>query len=60
MLCGMFLAWVVKASQVIVPCASGKFALAADERRFCILTLSARWSAMYGHSSLPLMVLAWR
>lgn len=24
---------------------------------FCILTLSARWSAMYGHSSLPLMVL---
>lgn len=24
---------------------------------FCILTLSARWSAAYGHSSMPLMVL---
>nr|VXZ87103.1 Dipeptide permease D [Klebsiella pneumoniae] len=24
---------------------------------FCILTLSARWSAAYGQSSMPLMVL---
>ncbi len=28
-----------------------------DERRILDPTLSARWSAMYGHSSLPLMVL---
>ena len=37
----------------------GKFALGLGlmSAGFCILTLSARWSAMYGHSSLPLMVL---
>ncbi len=62
MLCGVFprRGWLKKASRVIVPCASGgKFALGLGlmSAGFCILTLSARWSAMYGHSSLPLMVL---
>lgn len=51
--------WLKKASQVIVPCASGEnlLLLGLMSAGFCILTLSARWSAMYGHSSLPLMVL---
>lgn len=37
----------------------GKFALGLGlmSAGFCILTLSARWSAAYGHSSMPLMVL---
>ena len=37
----------------------GKFALGLGlmSAGFCILTLSARWSAAYGQSSMPLMVL---
>ncbi|XPE41891.1 hypothetical protein ACNKHK_03730 [Shigella flexneri] len=37
----------------------GKFALGLGlmSAGFCILTLSARWSAAYGHFSMPLMVL---
>ncbi len=78
MLCGVFLAWVVKESAVAVMLCGGllawvvkesvagnrtvriwgKFALGLGlmSAGFCILTFSARWSAMYGHSSLPLMV----
>jgi POT family proton-dependent oligopeptide transporter len=61
MLCGIVLAWVVKESvggnrTVRI---WGKFALGLGlmSAGFCILTLSARWSAAYGHSSMPLMVL---
>jgi len=61
MLCGVFLAWVVKESVAGNRTVRiwGKFALGLGlmSAGFCILTLSARWSAMYGHSSLPLMVL---
>lgn len=55
------LAWVVKESVAGNRTVRiwGKFALGLGlmSAGFCILTLSARWSAMYGHSSLPLMVL---
>ena len=58
MLCGVFLAWVVKESVAGNRTVRiwGKFALGLGlmSAGFCILTLSARWSAMYGHSSLPL------
>ena len=61
MLCGMVLAWLVKENikgnrTVRI---WGKFALGLGlmSAGFCILTLSARWSAAYGHSSMPLMVL---
>lgn len=61
MLCGIVLAWVIKESvggnrTVRI---WGKFALGLGlmSAGFCILTLSARWSAAYGHSSMPLMVL---
>ena len=61
MLCGMVLAWLVKESvngnrTVRI---WGKFALGLGlmSAGFCILTLSARWSAAYGQSSIPLMVL---
>ncbi|MEL2132871.1 oligopeptide:H+ symporter [Klebsiella pneumoniae] len=61
MLCGMVLAWLVKESvngnrTVRI---WGKFALGLGlmSAGFCILTLSARWSAAYGQSSMPLMVL---
>ncbi|NYY78550.1 hypothetical protein DMI69_22150 [Escherichia coli] len=58
------LAWVVKESVAGNRTVRiwGKFALGLGlmSAGFCILTLSARWSAMYGHSSLPLMVLGWR
>lgn len=61
MLCGVFPAWVVKESVAGNRTVRiwGKFALGLGlmSAGFCILTLSARWSAMYGHSSLPLMVL---
>ncbi len=64
MLCGVFLAWVVKESVAGNRTVRiwGKFALGLGlmSAGFCILTLSARWSAMYGHSSLPLMVLGHR
>lgn len=54
-------AWVVKESVAGNRTVRiwGKFALGLGlmSAGFCILTLSARWSAMYGHSSLPLMVL---
>ena len=61
MLCGVVLAWLVKENingnrTVRI---WGKFALGLGlmSAGFCILTLSARWSAAYGHSSMPLMVL---
>lgn len=61
MLCGVFLAWVVKESVAGNRTVRiwGKFAIGLGlmSAGFCILALSARWSAMYGHSSLPLMVL---
>ena len=61
MLCGVFLAWVVKESVAGNRTVRiwGKFALGLGlmSAGFCILTLSARWSAAYGHSSMPLMVL---
>ncbi len=46
-------------SRVIVPCASGEICSWPwpDERRILHSDLKRRWSAMYGHSSLPLMVL---
>ncbi len=57
----MVLAWLVKESvngnrTVRI---WGKFALGLGlmSAGFCILTLSARWSAAYGQSSMPLMVL---
>lgn len=60
MLCGVVLAWLVKEGvsgnrSVRI---WGKFAigLALMSAGFCILTLSARWSAHYGHSSMPLMI----
>ena len=61
MLCGMVLEWLVKESvhgnrTVRI---WGKFALGLGLRSagLCMLTLSARWSAAYGQSSMPLMVL---
>ncbi len=60
MLCGVFLAgWLKKASQVIVPCASGENLLWPwpDERRILHSDLKRPLVPMYGHSSLPLMVL---
>ncbi len=60
MLCGVFLAWVVKkASQVIVPCASGENLLLVwpDERRILHSDLKRPLVRNVGHSSLPLMVL---
>lgn len=61
MLCGIVLAWVVKESVSGNRTVRiwGKFALGLGlmSAGFCILTLSARWSAAYGHSSMPLMVL---
>jgi POT family proton-dependent oligopeptide transporter len=61
MLCGMVLAWLVKEniSGNRTVRIWGKFALGLGlmSAGFCILTLSARWSATYGHSSMPLMVL---
>ncbi|HEY2452806.1 MAG TPA: dipeptide permease DtpD [Scandinavium sp.] len=61
MLCGIFLAWVVKESVTGNRTVRiwGKYALGLGlmSAGFCILTLSARWSASYGHSSMPLMVL---
>lgn len=61
MLCGIFLAWVVKESVAGNRAVRvwGKFALGLGlmSAGFCILTLSARWSASHGHSSMPLMVL---
>lgn len=61
MLCGVFLAWVVKES-VAGNCTVriwGKFAfgLGLMSAGFCILTLSACWFAMYGYFFLLLMVL---
>ncbi|MTH44938.1 dipeptide permease DtpD [Intestinirhabdus alba] len=60
MLCGVVLAWLVKGRaggnrSVRI---WGKFALGLGlmSAGFCILTLSARWSAAYGHSSMPLMI----
>ncbi len=61
MFCGMVLAWLVKehinGNRTVR--IWGKFALGLGlmSAGFCILTLSARWSAAYGHSSMPLMVL---
>lgn len=61
MLCGVVLAWLVKESvggnRVIR--IWGKFALGLGLMSvgFCILTLSAHWSASHGQSSMPLMVL---
>ena len=59
--CAVCSAWVVKESVAGNRIASGRahlaFGLGLMSAGFCILTLSARWSAMYGHSSLPLMVL---
>ncbi len=60
MLCGVFWhGWLKKASQVIVPCASGGNCSWSrpDERRILHSDLKRPRSAMYGHSSLPLMVL---
>lgn len=61
MLCGVFLAWVVKESVSGNRAVRiwGKYAIGLGlmSAGFCILTLSARWSAAWGHSSLPLMVL---
>ena len=61
MLCGMVLAWLVKESVNGNRTLRiwGKFALGLGlmSAGFCILTLSARWSAAYGQSSMPLMVL---
>lgn len=61
MLCGVVLAWLVKESVSGNRTVRiwGKFALVLGlmSAGFCILTLSARWSAAYGHSSMPLMVL---
>ncbi|EBB9142430.1 inner membrane transporter YbgH [Salmonella enterica subsp. enterica serovar Montevideo str. LQC 10] len=61
MLCGVVLAWLVKESVSGNRTVRiwGKFALGLGlmSAGFCILTLSARWSAAYGHSSMPLMVL---
>ena len=61
MLCGVVLSWLVKEKingnrTVRI---WGKFALGLGlmSAGFCILSLSARWSAAYGHSSMPLMVL---
>ena len=61
MLCVMVLAWLVneniKGNRTVR--IWGKFALGLGlmSAGFCILTLSARWSAAYGHSSMQLMVL---
>lgn len=61
MLCGVALAWLIKegVSGNRTVRIWGKFALGLGlmSAGFCILTLSARWSAAYGHSSMPLMVL---
>lgn len=61
MLCGVVLAWLVKESMGGHRSVRiwGKFALGLGlmSAGFCILTLSARWSAAYGHSSMPLMIL---
>ncbi len=60
MLCGVFLAWVVKeASQVIVPCASGENLLlvSAYERRVLHSDLKRPLVRNVWSSSLPLMVL---
>jgi proton-dependent oligopeptide transporter, POT family len=61
MLCGVVLAWLIKegVSGNRTVRIWGKFALGLGlmSAGFCILTLSARWSAAYGHSSMPLMVL---
>ncbi|WES69834.1 dipeptide permease DtpD [Superficieibacter sp. HKU1] len=61
MLCGVVLAWLVKESVSGNRTVRiwGKFALGLGlmSAGFCILTLSARWSATYGHSSMPLMIL---
>jgi POT family proton-dependent oligopeptide transporter len=61
MMCGVFLAWVVKESVTGNRAVRiwGKYALGLGlmSAGFCILTLSARWSATYGHSSMPLMIL---
>jgi POT family proton-dependent oligopeptide transporter len=61
MLCGFVLAWLVKESVTGNRAARiwGKYAIGLGlmSAGFCILTLSARWSAAYGHSSMPLMIL---
>ena len=61
MLCGVFLAWVVKESVAGNRTVRiwGKFALGLGlmSAGFCILTLSPRGSGMYCHFSLLLMVL---
>ncbi len=60
MLCGGRLARLVKERSGIAPMRIwGKFALGlrSDERRILYSDLSARWSAAYGRSSMPLMVL---
>ncbi|STS81180.1 di/tripeptide permease YbgH [Klebsiella pneumoniae] len=60
MLCGMVLAWLVKESvngNRTVRIWGNLPSVWPDERRVLHLTLSARWSAAYGQSSMPLMVL---
>ncbi|KAF1370990.1 dipeptide permease DtpD [Yokenella regensburgei] len=61
MLCGFVLAWLIKESVTGNRTLRiwGKYALGLGlmSAGFCILTLSARWSAIYGHSSIPLMIL---
>ena len=61
MLCGVVLAWLIKEQVTNNRDLRiwGKYALGLGlmSAGFCILTLSARWSATYGHSSMPLMLL---
>ncbi|VFS11051.1 oligopeptide transporter [Citrobacter koseri] len=61
MLCGVVLAWLIKESMGGNRTVRiwGKFALGLGlmSAGFCILTVSARLSAAYGHSSMPLMIL---
>ena len=61
MLCGIVLAWLIKEKVTTNRDLRlwGKYALGLGlmSAGFCILTLSARLSASYGHSSMPLMLL---
>ena len=61
MLCGVVLAWLIKEQVTRNRDLRiwGKYALGLGlmSAGFCILTLSARWSASYRHSSMPLMLL---
>lgn len=61
MLCGVFLAWVVKESvagnRIVRIWGKFVFGFGLMSVGFCILILSVRWFVMYGYFFLLLMVL---